>query len=385
MFSFLTRAASVRRRSEAGARRGSAWGGMSRRFSLFRMGSKKMDTPLPAEGEQQQPAAATAAATATATTTTTTSRRQSTEKPPQPKTYPRPPHTAHLSKHPQYPARGKVTHVPWTEPDEAYAPVEFTHASVLANDRNVKPSGWADPADPTTPEMQAELAKRTSNALYVGGPLVVVEGRPLHPFGRTGMTGRGLLGKWGPNFAADPLVTRWGPAGALEMVAIQRADTKAWAIPGGMVDAGELVSVTLRREFLEEAGNIPDAAEKADVLARLNALFASGGSIVYMGMVDDARATDNAWIETTCAHFHIDDAKLAEGLPLAAGDDAVNVRWMRVAEDSEEFKKLYASHHFMVLEAVKAKASSLPEGSEERKRWEAVAVAGPSTSAPGAQ
>ena len=29
-----------------------------------------------------------------------------------------------------------------------------------------------------------------------------------NPAGRTGMTGRGLLGKWGPNHAADPVVTR---------------------------------------------------------------------------------------------------------------------------------------------------------------------------------
>ena len=26
--------------------------------------------------------------------------------------------------------------------------------------------------------------------------------------GRTGLTGRGLLGKWGPNHAGDPIVTR---------------------------------------------------------------------------------------------------------------------------------------------------------------------------------
>lgn len=32
---------------------------------------------------------------------------------------------------------------------------------------------------------------------------------PLNPFGRTGITGRGLLGRWGPNHAADPIVTRW--------------------------------------------------------------------------------------------------------------------------------------------------------------------------------
>lgn len=29
-----------------------------------------------------------------------------------------------------------------------------------------------------------------------------------NPIGRTGMIGRGLLGRWGPNHAADPVVTR---------------------------------------------------------------------------------------------------------------------------------------------------------------------------------
>jgi len=30
-----------------------------------------------------------------------------------------------------------------------------------------------------------------------------------NPIGRTGMHGRGLLGRWGPNHAADPVVTRY--------------------------------------------------------------------------------------------------------------------------------------------------------------------------------
>jgi ADP-ribose pyrophosphatase len=57
------------------------------------------------------------------------------------------------------------------------------------------------------------------------------------------MTGRGLLGKWGPNHAADPIVTRWKTDSkgervmvdgkpCLEFVAIKRKDTGEWAIPG---------------------------------------------------------------------------------------------------------------------------------------------------------
>ena len=72
-------------------------------------------------------------------------------------------------------------------------------------------------------------------------------GAPLNPLGRTGLTGRGLLGKWGPNHAADPIVTRFHPqTGQLQMVAIKRKDTGDWAIPGGMVDAGEKVPTAVQ-------------------------------------------------------------------------------------------------------------------------------------------
>ena len=41
------------------------------------------------------------------------------------------------------------------------------------------------------------------------GMYSVKDGRPLNPVGRTGLAGRGILGKWGPNHAADPIVTRF--------------------------------------------------------------------------------------------------------------------------------------------------------------------------------
>lgn len=41
------------------------------------------------------------------------------------------------------------------------------------------------------------------------GEYRVLGGCPFNPVGRTGIIGRGLLGRWGPNHAADPIVTRW--------------------------------------------------------------------------------------------------------------------------------------------------------------------------------
>ena len=41
----------------------------------------------------------------------------------------------------------------------------------------------------------------------------------------------------------------------LMFVAILRKNDNEWAIPGGMVDPGETISMTLKREFTEEALN----------------------------------------------------------------------------------------------------------------------------------
>ena len=37
----------------------------------------------------------------------------------------------------------------------------------------------------------------------------VVDGIPQNPAGRTGITGRGVLGRWGPNHAGLTVVTRY--------------------------------------------------------------------------------------------------------------------------------------------------------------------------------
>lgn len=60
------------------------------------------------------------------------------------------------------------------------------------------------------------------------------------------VSGRGLLGRWGPNHAGDPVVTRWAQSSpgdqrrVLEIVLITRRDTKELALPGGMVDPGSV-------------------------------------------------------------------------------------------------------------------------------------------------
>eukprot|EP00966_Prymnesium_polylepis_P143637 3315804-Prymnesium_polylepis.1 len=84
-------------------------------------------------------------------------------------------------------------------------------------------------------------------------PVSAKRRRYCFPGGRTGIVGRGLLGRWGPNHAADPIVTRFNKSGELEVILVARVDTGALAFPGGMVNPGETHAQTLRAEFTEEA------------------------------------------------------------------------------------------------------------------------------------
>ena len=47
--------------------------------------------------------------------------------------------------------------------------------------------------------------RKAIDILYTGSFFFI----PRNPMGRTGMIGRGLLGRFGPNHAADPIVTRY--------------------------------------------------------------------------------------------------------------------------------------------------------------------------------
>ena len=125
---------------------------------------------------------------------------------------------------------------------------------------------------------------------------------PLNPCGRTGVIGRGTLGQWGPQFAADPIITKTVDIDGKESVVVLMITRKEvnennkpyLAIPGGILDrvkksgiaSAESAAKAGERELFEETGIDID-------------VFTKDALTLYKGYSDDLRNTDNAWMETT--------------------------------------------------------------------------------------
>jgi 8-oxo-dGTP pyrophosphatase MutT (NUDIX family) len=233
---------------------------------------------------------------------------------------------------PEYPTRRAAT--AWDA--DGYNPQTF-HIPLLLSEQ-LPP--WADPMDLPASVVGARLS-------YYGGTETTIADacqfdhttrKFRNPIGGpTGLAGRGSLGKWGANHAADCIVTRLHPETAKpQALMVTRTDgdgESALAWPGGMVDPGDEVPATLRAELTQEAVEEGLAVER---------LFTEGRrGVVYRGPVDDHRNTDNAWMETTAVHFHATpDVAAAMNLSIRDTHEVSRVAWM----DLDEVTVMYASH-----------------------------------------
>lgn len=259
--------------------------------------------------------------------------------------------------HPEYPKRLNLDN------DNYYRYVPFYESKELEKNKGI----WADDSNIT----KEELLKRE---MWVNNQLITLEeanicfdsnDKPLTPL-KTGIRGRGVLGKYGPNHAADPIITRVNPekSNDIQFVAALRNDVNEWCIPGGMVDPGEDVSKTLEREFIEEV-----AQNNSKEL--IQELF-KDGTIVYTGATfGDPRTTDNAWIETLVKHFHI-NKDLSEKLVLTPQlSENSKVKWIscdseNLYGDHEKFVKLAKDNALKVIQEEK---ESIHENEKEDKTF----------------
>lgn len=185
---------------------------------------------------------------------------------------------------------------------------------------------WADDVDPR----KVDFSERHS---FAQNEIQFDEfGRPINPWVTADELAelgenRGDLGNWGVNHAADPVVIAESTA-KQSILLIKRNDDGAWAFPGGMVDPGELASVTAKRELKEEAG-----IDLTEVEA----------TTIYTGYAKDRRNTKHAWIETAAALMVVD----FKPQPKADGQEVSDARWFNLESLEQllaETDGLYANH-----------------------------------------
>ena len=201
-----------------------------------------------------------------------------------------------------YPPREVVpdAKVPWAVPFEGYNPTDFTAPAVLKNAASATGhvARWAE-NEWTGHTIEDSAVKPTFEGPIQFDP---TNGRPLNPRGRTGLAGRGLLGRWGPNAAVDPIVTRLHPqTNRLQVVVVKRPNSHEWGLPGSFRKIGVPLGKALRNAFEPKAVNFlgqKDEQERMRIL--LDDLFFRDveENTVYRGYVDDPRNTDNVRAES---------------------------------------------------------------------------------------
>ncbi|XP_008474753.2 ADP-ribose pyrophosphatase, mitochondrial-like [Diaphorina citri] len=230
----------------------------------------------------------------------------------------------------------------WEFALRSYNPEYFVHPSVIGQP-------WADSENVNKyvnkfNELDGYIdRRRCCNVKY---ELDYNTGRPLNPSGRTGICGRGLLGRWGPNHSAFLIVTRWFrdhngdkvtmPSSGkplLEFVTVKF--NGEWGIPGGFIEGKETYMDRGRKEFLEEALNASNmtAKESKSILKHLETVMDDNCHFVYRGYMKDERNTDNAWVEGAVTTVHDKKGEHFMALPLSPGDGAEDVKWLIVHSD----------------------------------------------------
>ena len=213
---------------------------------------------------------------------------------------------------------------------------------------------WADDETPNKEKIQTRGSygiyspKNEDSDLNSGNIKFNDNNFPINPFlvneegeqiKTTGVIGRGNLGKWGANHAADSALFRIvkleDGTFEIQQLIITRP-TKELAMPGGMIDRGEQPLEAALRELGEEAMDL-----KTELLNNL----LSSSFYIGAGANGDARSTDNAWMETAVYGAILQEKD--NNVKVEAKDDAVGARWMKLTPELYE-KMTFASHGDML-------------------------------------
>ena len=160
-----------------------------------------------------------------------------------------------------------------------YTPIAYTSPEVLA-----KPE-WADPdiSGPNPPRIASNVVGKDVDRTSYVGIFDVHKGLPRNPLGRTGIAGRGCLGRWGPNHSANVIFTRFARRGGqvlndngqpiLQVLTLpSRIDAESVAFVNGFIGLGGAIPPSLRLQFNESSFTAPSDRPELDAASAVKAI-----------------------------------------------------------------------------------------------------------------
>jgi hypothetical protein len=228
-----------------------------------------------------------------------------------------------------------------------------------------KPIPWFDHEKTTTHtgtplvfnSLDGPIDRVSCTGAYALEPVL---GLPMNPTGRTGLAGRGVLGRYGPNHGLIMLVSRCKRKGrvavrdawdqpVVEYAMLRAAPTPGtgadgWQSPGGIVMSVPDAIKEQQQTFLKtvlSAKKLPKT-DRADITKKMGILFSNGIVIQSAYATSDPRNTDNSWVELHMHHFHDETGEATRMLKLGGynpeakeeGDTTVgSAHWVEVTPE----------------------------------------------------
>jgi serine/threonine protein kinase len=206
----------------------------------------------------------------------------------------------------------------WHVEDPDYRPVTFTAPSVL-EDPTADP-GFISLLRPGTVlfnQLDKTSTPPVDRRSHVG-KYEVEGGAPRFPHGRTGISGRGNLRRWGPNHEVMPIISTWkvSEAGApipedpvlFILCLSEDIQGKPKLMSAPVTDGADFARAAYG--FIADCALGTSLASVKDRDAVIDEqlaplLGAAVANELYKGIANDPRVTDNAWVEVVATNFHL--------------------------------------------------------------------------------
>ncbi|TGZ68328.1 hypothetical protein CRM22_004304 [Opisthorchis felineus] len=194
-------------------------------------------------------------------------------------------------------------------------------------------------------------------------------GAPLNPMGRTGLLGKGLLPRWGPNHSIVICITRWSRdprtgnqvtrsnRGVLQYIALER--TKRLCIPWYLTDHSNRCELDtcvpkVISSFITRRARATLSEKRVDRL--LKRLDKAEVTQIFKGYLDDQLNADSAWTETVVINIHEGNAKgayMSDDFLKLFGEPTTGeqCKWMEVGQSSN----LRTSHNYILKSVAESK------------------------------